>query len=90
MIFCAWLSYVLRFLPFIRRPKWTRPFVQELPPCPDLPLEHTKHRLGWVIALLVISVIGSAAEFLKIVLNGMDLANWALFGSWVSRPLSLL
>ncbi|KAL4916876.1 integral peroxisomal membrane peroxin-domain-containing protein [Aspergillus aurantiobrunneus] len=82
IICCAWLSYVLRRLPFAHRPKWARPFVEELPPCPELPLEHTKHRLGWVIALFSVSVIGSAAELIKLVLNGPNLANCALLASW--------
>ncbi|KAL5333352.1 hypothetical protein BJX70DRAFT_68566 [Aspergillus crustosus] len=79
----AWLNFLLRRLPFLQRPKWTRPFVEELPPIPDLPLRQTKHRLGWVLSLLVVSVIGSAAELLKIVLLGPDLANLVLLVSWV-------
>ncbi|KAL4800242.1 hypothetical protein BDV19DRAFT_173145 [Aspergillus venezuelensis] len=83
----AWLNYVLRRLPFIQRPKWFRPFVQEVPPCPDLPLEDTKHRLGWIISLLAVTVIGLAAEITKTVLNGPGLANCALLASWAAAVL---
>ncbi|KAL4778422.1 hypothetical protein BJX76DRAFT_352633 [Aspergillus varians] len=87
IISCAWLSYVLRRLPFVRPPKWARPFVQEMPPCPDLPLEHGKHRLGWVIALLAVSVVGAAAQLTKLVLNGTGLANWTLLASWAGSVI---
>ncbi|KAL4943438.1 hypothetical protein BDV06DRAFT_211084 [Aspergillus oleicola] len=87
IVSCAWLNYVLRRLPFIQRPKWIRPFVQESPPCPDLPLEYTKHRLGWVISLLAVTVIGLAAEIVKTVLNGPSLANCALLASWAAAVL---
>ncbi|KAL4933065.1 putative ABC bile acid transporter [Aspergillus undulatus] len=87
IISCAWLSYVLRRLPYVQRPKWMRPFVQDAPPCPDLPLEHTKHRLGWVISLFVVSVIGLAAQVIKTVLNGPNLANCALLVSWAGALL---
>ncbi|KAL4806202.1 integral peroxisomal membrane peroxin-domain-containing protein [Aspergillus unguis] len=83
----AWLSFVIRQISFIQRPKWTRPFVKELPPVPDLPVEHTKHRLGWVIALLAVSVIGSGAELIKVVLNGPNLADCVLLASWVGTAL---
>ncbi|KAL2868153.1 putative ABC bile acid transporter [Aspergillus lucknowensis] len=83
VISCAWLSYVLRKLPFVQRPKWTRPFVQELPPSPELPLDRTKHRRGWVVALLAISILGSAAELIKLVLNGPSVADCSLLISWV-------
>ncbi|KAL2817293.1 hypothetical protein BDW59DRAFT_152765, partial [Aspergillus cavernicola] len=83
----AWLNYVLRRLPFVRRPKWTRPFVQESLPCPELRLERTKLRLGWVIALLAISILGFTAELIKIILNGPSLANYALLASWAGAVL---
>ncbi|KAJ0427044.1 hypothetical protein BJY00DRAFT_271569 [Aspergillus carlsbadensis] len=87
VISCAWLSYVLRQLPFVQRPKWARPFVQELPPSPEIPLDQTKHRLGWVIALLAISILGSAAELSKVVLDGPSLADSVLLASWISTVL---
>ncbi|KAL4870295.1 hypothetical protein BDV12DRAFT_166091 [Aspergillus spectabilis] len=83
VISCAWLNYLLRRIPYIKRPKWIRPFVQELPPGPDLPLRQTKYRLGWVMALLAVSMIGSAAELIKVVLNGPGPSNIVLLASWV-------
>ncbi|KAL4817175.1 integral peroxisomal membrane peroxin-domain-containing protein [Aspergillus spinulosporus] len=87
IILCAWLSHVLQKLPFVRRPKWAKPFVQELPPGADLPFEHAKHRLGWVISLLVVSSIGAAAQVIKLVLNDPDLASCILLLSWSGAVL---
>ncbi|KAL4884211.1 hypothetical protein BJY04DRAFT_215641 [Aspergillus karnatakaensis] len=84
VIACAWLSYLLRQQPYLRRPKWTRAFVKELPPSSDLPLDETKHRRGWVSALVAVSLLGSTAELIKGVLNGMNLANLVLFVSWIA------
>ncbi|KAL3476869.1 integral peroxisomal membrane peroxin-domain-containing protein [Aspergillus californicus] len=86
-ISCACLSYVLHHQPFVRSPKWTRPFIQELPPCPELPLERTKQRLGWVIALLAITILGTAAQLTKLVLDRPNLANCVLLASWTTSLL---
>lgn len=51
-------------------------------------MEHAKHRLGWVICLLVVSSIGAAAQVIKLVLNVPDLASFILLFSWVSRMLA--
>ncbi|KAL5047653.1 hypothetical protein BDW71DRAFT_196735 [Aspergillus fruticulosus] len=87
IIVCAWLSYVLRKLPFVHRPKWAKPFVQELPSCPDLPLVNDKHRLGWVVSLLAVSAIGAAAEVIKVLFNGPNLASCVLLASWTGAVL---
>ncbi|KAE8144446.1 ABC transporter [Aspergillus avenaceus] len=96
------LNHVLRRISPFKRPKWTRPFVSEEPPCPELPADGAKQRMCWVISLFAISIIGFAAELFKIVPRGSTPSNFILLTAWAitaivvaverprSSPVSLL
>ncbi|KAI9037599.1 putative ABC bile acid transporter [Aspergillus affinis] len=84
------------------RPKWTRPFIPEPSPLPELASRTGPQRLGWVISLLAVSIVGFVAELIKVIPNGSDSANYILLVSWAltaaliarerprSSPVSLL
>ncbi|KAK1144470.1 hypothetical protein N8T08_005343 [Aspergillus melleus] len=84
------------------RPKWTKPFIPEPSPLPELASRTGPQRLGWVISLLAVSIVGFAAELIKFIPNGSDSANYILLASWAltaaliarerlrSSPVSLL
>ncbi|KKK17121.1 ABC transporter [Aspergillus rambellii] len=82
IILIAVLTYALRRLPCVQRPKWARPFIQELPPYCELRLPAPKQRLGWVLALLAVSSIGFASGLIKLILNGRSPTNWILLAGW--------
>ena len=81
------IKHLLGRISMVARPKWTRPFVLEQPLCPELPVEQTKQRMGWVIILFAITVVGLAAEVVKLAPTGTDFAGYALLVSWVCRVL---
>lgn len=66
------------------RPKWTEPFIPELSPMPELASRTRAQRLGWVIFLFGVSILGFAAELIKVIPNGSDSADYILLVSWVS------
>lgn len=82
------LSRALTRFSLVQCPKWMRPFVAEKPPCAELPSERPRQRTGWVIALLVFSTVGFAAELTKIVPYVPTLSNIVLLVSWVSYGYS--
>lgn len=70
------------------RPKWTEPFIPEPSPLPELASRPGTQRVGWVISLLAVSIVGFAAELIKIIPNGSHSSNYILLGSWVSGNLA--
>ncbi|KOC15651.1 ABC transporter [Aspergillus flavus AF70] len=76
------LSRALTRFSLVQCPIWMRPFVAEKPPCAELPSERPRQRTGWVIALLVFSTVGFAAELTKIVPYVPTLSNIVPLVSW--------
>lgn len=64
-------------------PKWTRPFVPEYPPEDAASPRPAKHRLGWVLSLLVVSAVGLVAQVVQLIVLGLDLTAILLAVSWV-------
>lgn len=63
------------------RPAWTKPFISErCQEWPDLPVEQ---RVGWVISLFLLALVGLAAEVVKAITIGFDMAIISLLVSWV-------
>jgi hypothetical protein len=69
------------------RPKWTKPFIsersQEWSEPSDFPVERIKQRVGWVISLFLITIVGLVAEVVKGITNGFEVPTIALLVSWV-------
>mgnify|MGYP001131437755 CR=1 FL=1 len=70
------------------RPGWTKPFISEQSSeCFDLSLDGRKQRLGWVLALFSLSLIGFTAELVQLVLFKLGVVAVILSISWVGIPL---
>jgi hypothetical protein len=79
------ISHVLGFYFSRWRPEWTKPFISERPPeCFELSPEGGKQRVGWVLALFTLSLIGLTAELVQLVPPRMDAVAMMLPFSWVS------
>lgn len=67
------------------RPKWTKPFVPEYPPedAVSPSPRPSKQRLGWVLSLLVVSVVGLVAQVVQLVVLEVDSTAVLLTISWV-------
>lgn len=57
-------------------------FIQEQPASIELPIERPPQRVGWVVALFAISMIGFLAELISVILGG-PLISTVLPVSWV-------
>jgi ABC-type long-subunit fatty acid transport system fused permease/ATPase subunit len=80
----AVLFYLLSHFLYRWRPEWTKPFISERSEeWSDLPVEPIKQRVGWVISLFLITLVGLAAEVVKKITNGLEVATIALLVSWV-------
>ncbi|PWY75118.1 ABC transporter [Aspergillus heteromorphus CBS 117.55] len=77
------LGYATGRLPGVKRPRWTRPFIMEKPMTSELPLDGAKQRIGWVITLFAVSLIGSIAELIKVVLD-RQFSSAALLVAWAA------
>ncbi|RAK74498.1 putative ABC bile acid transporter [Aspergillus fijiensis CBS 313.89] len=75
------LSHLLSHGASIRCPKWMNTFIQEQPALIELPIERPPQRVGWVVALFAISMIGFLAELISVILGG-PLISTALPVSW--------
>lgn len=83
----AVVFYLLSHLLHRWRPEWTKPFIsehsQEWSEPSDFPVERIKQRVGWVIGLFLITIVGLVAEVVKGITNGFEVATMALLVSWV-------
>ncbi|EAW11644.1 putative ABC bile acid transporter [Aspergillus clavatus NRRL 1] len=95
VILFAVLCYLLSRSPYFWRPKWTRSFISEHPlELSELPQDRRKQRVGWVIILCLISMIGFGAELTKSITEDFNsvttsvLVSWALVAALIcaSRP----
>ncbi|KAI3009281.1 hypothetical protein CBS147346_2172 [Aspergillus niger] len=68
VISIAVLGYILHKISIVKRPQWTIPFIPEQPMSSDLPIDGSKQRMGWVITLFAISLVGLSTEIIKLIL----------------------
>jgi hypothetical protein len=83
------LSYVLGPLFARRRPEWTKPFVIESPSdLPELPKTKRNRFSAWVIALVALSVVASAALVVELMPHPSSLSVILLLAGWVRSDSS--
>lgn len=84
VISIAVLGYILHKISIVKRPQWTIPFIPEQPMSSDLPIDGSKQRMGWVITLFAISLVGLSTEIIKLILLEWS-STLSLLIAWVSR-----
>ncbi|RAH81802.1 hypothetical protein BO86DRAFT_313146 [Aspergillus japonicus CBS 114.51] len=89
------LSHLTSHGVLLRCPKWMHPFIQEQPASIELPVDRPQQRVGWVVALFAISMIGFLAELTSVILSGLLIyivlpVSWAVAAAMIAvlRPRS--
>ncbi|KAI9925528.1 hypothetical protein MW887_005909 [Aspergillus wentii] len=91
VILVVGIVYVLGPLFHRWRPEWTKQFISEEPSAyPELPPEKTKQRLGWIITLFALSIIGIAAEAVQLISPGLNPTSIILLSSWAATALVIV
>lgn len=85
------LSYILGPLFATWRPEWTKSFVEEFPSdLPELPKLKKNAFSRWILTLVTLSVIASAALVVELIPNPASLSIISLLAGWVRFENSTL